>query len=168
MCTMHHHHERTIGISAAIITVSSTRTKENDLSGKAIAEILKENKIPVTYYTIVTDNQEKIRDELFLAIKNANCIIFNGGTGLTHDDCTIEAIFPHLEKKLDGFGELFRMKSFGQVGLSSMLSRAIAGTVYGTAVFCIPGSTPAVTLATKELIVPTVAHILSHANLPKK
>jgi len=165
---MRHHHERTIGISAAIITVSSTRTKENDLSGKAIAEILKENKIPVTYYTIVPDNQGKIRDELFLAIKNANCIIFNGGTGLTHDDCTIEAISPHLEKKLDGFGEVFRMKSFGQVGLSSILSRAIAGTAYGTAVFCIPGSTPAVTLATKELIVPAIAHILSHANLPKK
>lgn len=167
MCIMHHHHERTIGVSAAIITVSSTRTKENDLSGKAIAEILTENTIPVTYYTIVPDNQERIRDELFMAIKKANCIIFNGGTGLTHDDCTIEAIFPHLEKKLDGFGELFRMKSFGQVGLSSILSRAIAGTAYGTAVFCIPGSTPAVTLATKELIVPAIAHILSHANLPK-
>ena len=168
MCIMRHHHEQTIGISAAIITVSSTRTKENDLSGKAIAEILKENNIPVTYYTIVPDNQKKIRDELFLAIKTANCIIFHGGTGLTHDDCTIEAIFPHLEKKLDGFGELFRMKSFEQVGHSSILSRAIAGTAYGTAVFCIPGSTPAVTLATKELIVPAIAHILSHANLPKK
>ncbi|MGB7787716.1 MogA/MoaB family molybdenum cofactor biosynthesis protein [Methanoregula sp.] len=164
---MSHAHERTIGITAAIITVSSTRVKENDLSGKAIAEILKENTIPVTYYTIVPDNLERIRNELFIATKNANCIIFNGGTGLTHDDCTIEAIFPLLEKKLDGFGELFRMKSFGQVGLSSMLSRAIAGISYGTAVFCIPGSTPAVTLATKELIVPAIAHILSHANLPK-
>jgi len=165
---MRHHHERAIGISAAIITVSSTRTKENDLSGKAIAEILQENNIPVTHYTIIPDNQEKIRDELFRAIKCANCIIFNGGTGLTHDDCTIEAILPHLEKRLDGFGELFRMKSFGQVGLSSILSRAIAGTAYGTVVYCIPGSTPAVTLATKELIVPSVAHILSHVNLPKK
>jgi molybdopterin adenylyltransferase len=164
---MSHAHERTIGITAAIITVSSTRVKENDLSGKAIAEILKENTIPVTYYTIVPDNLEKIRNELFMATKNANCIIFNGGTGLTHDDCTIEAIFPLLEKKLDGFGELFRMKSFGQVGLSSMLSRAIAGISYGTAVFCIPGSTPAVTLATKELIVPAIAHILSHVNLLK-
>jgi len=167
MFIMSHAHERTIGITAAIITVSSTRVKENDLSGKAIAEILKENTIPVTYYTIIPDNLERIRNELFMATKNANCIIFNGGTGLTHDDCTIEAIFPLLEKKLDGFGELFRMKSFGQVGLSSMLSRAIAGISYGTAVFCIPGSTPAVTLATKELIVPAIAHILSHANLPK-
>jgi molybdenum cofactor biosynthesis protein B len=164
---MSHAHERTIPITAAIITVSSTRIKENDLSGKAIGEILKENTIPVIYYSIVPDNVEKIRDELFSANKNANCIIFNGGTGLTHDDCTIEAISPLLEKKLDGFGELFRLKSFGQVGLSSMLSRAIAGTSYGAVVFCIPGSTPAVTLATKELIVPVVTHILSHSNMPK-
>ena len=80
MFIMSHVHERTIGITAAIITVSSTRIKENDLSGKAIAEILKENSIPVTYYSIVPDNLEKIRDELFTATKNANCIIFNGGT----------------------------------------------------------------------------------------
>jgi molybdenum cofactor biosynthesis protein B len=164
---MSHAHERTIGITAAIVTISSTRVKENDLSGKAIADILKENAIPVTYYSIVPDNLEKIRDELFVATKNANCIIFNGGTGLTHDDCTIEAISPLLEKKLDGFGELFRTKSFGQVGLSSILSRAIAGITYGAAVFCIPGSTPAVTLATKELIVPAVTHILSHVNIQK-
>jgi molybdenum cofactor biosynthesis protein B len=164
---MSHAHERIIEITAAIVTVSSTRVKENDTSGKTIAEILRENTIPVTYYSIVPDDLEKIRDELFMARKSANCIIFNGGTGLTHDDCTIEAVSPLLEKTLDGFGELFRMKSFGQVGLSSMLSRALAGISYGAAVFCIPGSTPAVTLATKELIVPAVTHILSHANIPK-
>jgi molybdenum cofactor biosynthesis protein B len=164
---MNHAHVRTIEINAAIITVSSTRVQENDSSGKAISEILKENSIPVTYYTIVPDNLEKIRDEWFIAMKKANCIIFNGGTGLTHDDCTIEAITPLLEKKIDGFGELFRMKSFGQVGISSMLSRAVAGTSSGVAVFCIPGSTPAVILATKELIVPAIAHTLSHANMLK-
>jgi molybdopterin adenylyltransferase len=167
MSIMSHAHERTIRIAAAIITVSSTRVKENDTSGKTIAEILKENTIPVTYYSIVPDNLEMIRDELFVAAKNANCIIFNGGTGLTHDDCTIDAISPLLEKHLDGFGELFRIKSYDQVGLSSMLSRAIAGISYGSAIFCIPGSTPAVTLATKELIVPSITHILSHANIPE-
>jgi len=163
---MSHAHVRSVDITAAIITVSSTRVKESDSSGKAISEILTDNAIPVTYYTIVPDNLERIRDEWFIAIKKANCIIFNGGTGLTYDDCTIEAIAPLLEKHIDGFGELFRMKSLGQVGISSMLSRAIAGTSYGVVVFCIPGSTPSVTLATKELIVPAVAHILSHANIP--
>ncbi len=161
---MSHTHIKSLEINAAIITVSSTRTQKNDTSGKTIEEILHENKIPVTYYTIVPDNIENIREAWFVAIKMANCIIFNGGTGLTHDDCTIEAISPLLEKRIDGFGELFRMKSIQQIGTTSMLSRAVAGISNGKAIFCIPGSTPAVMLATKELIVPEIAHILSHAS----
>jgi molybdopterin adenylyltransferase len=162
--TMSHAHVRSLEITAAIITVSSTRTQENDTSGKAIEEILKEKNIPVAYYTIVPDRIENIREAWFIAMKKANCIIFNGGTGLTHDDCTIEAISPLLEKKIDGFGEFFRMKSIQQIGTASILSRAVAGISGGKAVFCIPGSTPAVTLATTEIIVPEIAHILSHAN----
>jgi molybdenum cofactor biosynthesis protein B len=160
---MSHAHVRSIEITAAIITVSSTRTKENDTSGNAIEGILKEKNIPVNYYTIVPDRIENIREAWFEAMKNANCIIINGGTGLTHDDCTIEAISPLLEKRIDGFGELFRMKSIQQVGTTSMLSRAVAGISNGKAIFCIPGSTPAVTLATTELIVPEIDHLLSHA-----
>ena len=94
-------------------------------------------------------------------MKNSNCIIVNGGTGLTHDDCTIEAVLPLLDKKIDGFGELFRMISYKEIGSSSMLSRAIAGICDGKVIFCIPGSTAAVTLATKDLIIPEVVHILS-------
>ena len=94
----------------------------------------------------------------------SNCIVINGGTGLTHDDCTIEAVLPLLEKKIDGFGELFRLKSFQELGTSAMLSRALAGVCHKKAIFCIPGSTPAVTLATNELIIPEITHILSHAN----
>jgi molybdopterin adenylyltransferase len=161
---MSHNHIHSVEITAAIITVSSTRTRENDTSGKAIETILQEKNIPVTFYTIVPDRIEEIRSTWFLAMKKANCIIFNGGTGLTHDDCTIEAISPLLEKKIDGFGEFFRMKSIQQIGTASMLSRAVAGICNGKAVFCIPGSTPAVTLATTELIVPEISHILSHAN----
>lgn len=162
---MTHAHVRTLEISAAIITVSTTRTRENDTSGKAIGEILTANKIPVTFYQIVPDQVETIRDAWFQAMKQANCIIINGGTGLTHDDCTIEAISPLLEKRIEGFGEFFRMKSIQQIGTAAMLSRAVAGTCTGKAIFCIPGSTPAVTLATTELIVPEIAHILSHANM---
>jgi molybdenum cofactor biosynthesis protein B len=162
---MSHAHVRSLEITAAIITVSSTRTEENDTSGKAIEGILRDNNIPVTYYSIVPDRVDNIREAWFLAMKNANCIIFNGGTGLTHDDCTIEAISPLLEKRIEGFGEFFRMKSIQQIGMAAMLSRAVAGTCNGRAVFCIPGSTPAVTLATTELIVPEIAHILSHANI---
>ena len=161
---MSHAHSRSLEINAAIITVSSTRTQKDDTSGRAIEEILQENKISITYYTIVPDRIENIREAWFVAMKKANCIIFNGGTGLTHDDCTIEAISPLLEKKIDGFGEIFRLKSIQQIGTAAMLSRAVAGICNGKAVFCIPGSTPAVTLAMKELIVPEIAHIISHAN----
>ena len=161
---MTHKHTRTIPIYAAIITVSSTRTKENDTSGKAIHDILNSAGIQVRYYSIVYDRIEAIRSEVYLALKESNCVILNGGTGLTNDDCTIETVLPLLDKKIDGFGELFRMKSYQEIGTSSMLSRALAGTCDGKAIFCIPGATPAVTLATNELIIPEIAHILSHTN----
>ena len=161
---MKKNHIRTLLIGAAIITVSSTRTKDNDTSGKAIGEILTAAGIHIEHYAIVRDRIEAIRSEIFLALRNSNCIIINGGTGLTYDDCTIEAVMPLLDKKIDGFGELFRLKSYEEIGTSSMLSRALAGTSNGKAIFCIPGSTPAVTLATRGLIVPEIAHILSHAN----
>jgi molybdopterin adenylyltransferase len=159
---MQKNHVKTLEISIAIITVSSSRKKENDSSGAAIATLFKDAGIPVQHYAIVPDRIDAIRNELYIAMKSANCIVINGGTGLTHDDCTIEAILPLLEKKIDGFGEFFRMKSLEEIGTSSMLSRAIAGVIREKVIFCIPGSTPAVTLATKELILPEVAHILSH------
>ena len=153
-----------IEVKAAVITVSTTRTPETDTSGMTITTILKSAGIPVQHYAIVPDQIKAIQVEIYRALKNANCVILNGGTGLTHDDCTIEAVLPLLEKKIDGFGELFRAKSFEEIGTSTMLSRAIAGVSEGKAIFSIPGSTPAVTLATKELIVPEIVHILSHAN----
>ncbi|MFA6224709.1 MAG: MogA/MoaB family molybdenum cofactor biosynthesis protein [Methanoregula sp.] len=161
---MNQNHIRTIQISAAIITVSSTRKQENDFSGTTLSTLFTAAGIPVSHNAIVPDRIEAIRNELYIAMKTANCIIINGGTGLTHDDCTIEAISPLLEKKIDGFGEFFRMKSLQEIGTASMLSRAIAGITDGKVIFCIPGSTPAVTLATKELILPEITHILSHAN----
>jgi molybdenum cofactor biosynthesis protein B len=161
---MNHNHTRPFEITGAVITVSTTRTADTDTSGKTVNALLLEKTIPIRHYAIVPDRIDAIRNELFLAIKKANCIIINGGTGLTHDDCTIEAVSPLLEKRIDGFGEFFRMKSIQQIGTASMLSRAVAGIIGGRAVFCIPGSTPAVTLATKELILPEIAHILSHAN----
>jgi molybdenum cofactor biosynthesis protein B len=161
---MSSNHIQPIDITGAIITVSTTRTIATDTSGRTISELLKEKSIPVTHYSVVPDRIDAIRDELFVALKTANCIIINGGTGLTHDDCTIEAVSPLLDKKIEGFGEFFRMKSIQQIGTASMLSRAVAGIIRGKAVFCIPGSTPAVTLATSELILPEITHILSHAN----
>jgi molybdenum cofactor biosynthesis protein B len=155
-------HIQPVTVTAGIITVSSTRTAENDTSGLAISEILRNAGFTVGHYAIVKDDVEAIRAELVRAMKHANCIIVNGGTGLTHDDCTIEAISPLLEKTIDGFGELFRMLSYEEIGTAALLSRAVAGTCQKKVVFCIPGSTPAVTLATTKLIVPEAVHILSH------
>jgi molybdenum cofactor biosynthesis protein B len=161
---MSYNHIRPFEITGAVITVSTTRTADTDISGKTITALLDEKAIPVRYYAIVPDRIDAIRNELYIALKKANCIIINGGTGLTFDDCTIEAVSPLLEKRIEGFGEFFRMKSIQQIGTASMLSRAVAGIIDGKAVFCIPGSTPAITLATTELILPEIAHIVSHAN----
>jgi len=157
-------HTDQIRIAAGIITVSSSRTPETDTSGGQIRDSLKAAQIEIVYYTIVPDRIDLIRNRLFEAEKVANCIVLNGGTGLTHDDCTIEAISPLLEKKIDGFGEMFRMNSIREIGTSALLSRAIGGVRHGKAIFCIPGSTPAVALAMDGLILPEIAHILSHAN----
>ena len=102
---MKQEHVQPIPITGAIITVSTTRTKETDTSGKTIQVILTDAKIPIGYYSVVPDQIEAIRLKLYQALKTCNCIIIDGGTGLTHDDCTIEAIAPLLEKKIDGFGE---------------------------------------------------------------
>ncbi len=157
-------HLQPVTITIGIITVSTSRTAEDDTSGLAISEIVRGAGYPVGHYAVVPDHIEVIRAELVKAMRHANCIIINGGTGLTHDDCTIEAVTPLFEKVIDGFGELFRLKSYEEIGTSAMLSRAVAGTIKNCAVFCIPGSTPAVKLATSALIVPEALHILSHAN----
>ncbi|MDI6718659.1 MAG: MogA/MoaB family molybdenum cofactor biosynthesis protein [Methanomicrobiales archaeon] len=156
-------HVRDIKITAAIISVSSSRTPDLDLSGQTIRSLLEKAGIDVTHYAVVPDAVEKIRSELFRAADRSNCIIFNGGTGLTHDDCTIEAIEPLLEKRLDGFGEIFRSMSYAEIGVSAILSRAVAGILRERAVFCIPGSPKAVQLATSRVIIPVVQHMLSHA-----
>jgi molybdopterin adenylyltransferase len=156
-------HIRNITINAAVITVSSSRTPDTDTSGQiAITELTRAG-IAVDHYVIVPDVIVPIREELYAALKTCNCVVVNGGTGLTQDDCTIEAILPLLDKKIDGFGELFRHMSFEEIGTSAMLTRALAGIIEGKVVFCIPGSNAAVKLATSRIIVPEIIHILSHA-----
>ncbi len=160
---MNREHLEPVALSGAVITVSTTRDETTDSSGKIIMEMLTGAGIPVEHYSVVTDRVDAIRMELLLAMKKCNCIILNGGTGLTHDDCTIEAVLPLLEKTIDGFGELFRLKSYEEIGSSAMLSRAAAGISNGKAVFCIPGSTGAVRLAMQSLIIPEIRHIITHA-----
>jgi molybdenum cofactor biosynthesis protein B len=157
-------HIQDIPILAAVITVSTSRTKKEDVSGPAIMDLLKSANIAVVHYSVIPDLFQEIQREVLVALEKANCIITSGGTGLTPDDCTIEAIEPLLDKKIDGFGELFRAKSFEEIGTRALLSRAIGGIIAGKAVFCIPGSVGAGQLATKEIIIPEIRHILTHAS----
>ena len=164
MNLMNPDHIQPINLEGAVITVSSSRTRENDTSGETIKSLLQEAGIAITHYAIVPDQIGAIRSEVIRALERANCIIVNGGTGLTHDDCTIEAVTPLPDKQIDGFGELFRMMSFSEIRSAAMLSRAVAGISGGKAIFCIPGSTGAIKLATSALIIPELQHILTHAN----
>jgi molybdopterin adenylyltransferase len=156
-------HVRRLRIQAAVITVSTTRSTETDVSGKIIHELLTEADIEISYYAIVPDRIADIQETLRMALRQSNCIIFCGGTGLTTDDCTIEAVQPFLQKQINGFGEIFRWMSYQEIGTSAILSRAIAGIIDNNAVFCIPGSPSAARLAVSSLIIPEIAHILSHA-----
>ena len=149
-------------VECAIITVSDTRTETNDTSGQAIRDLLTRDGHPVTYYSILKDEPKQIvaAIESLVTKPDAGCILLNGGTGIGKRDSTVEAVAGLLEKTLVGFGELFRMLSFAEIGSAAMMSRAVAGVYHGKLVFCMPGSTHAVNLAMEKLILPELAHLV--------
>lgn len=160
---MSHVHHKDVDVCCAVITVSTSRTEKTDLSGKIIRECFESASIPVVSQVLVADDAEDICRAVEEAVSSANCVVVTGGTGLTADDVTIEAVSPLFRKTMDGFGELFRRLSYDEVGTRVLLSRATAGLVGGAAVFCIPGSPNAARLASEKIIVPEIKHILTHA-----
>lgn len=144
-----------------VVTVSDTRTDATDTAGRAIADLLAAAGHTVAGRTIVRDDAELVRDAIIRQLANADiqAIITTGGTGITSRDSTYEAIHGMLQKRLDGFGELFRMLSFDEIGAAAMMSRATAGTVGAKAIFVLPGSEHAVRLAMSRLIVPELGHV---------
>lgn len=148
-------------IPCGIITISDTRTAETDTSGAAIRAALLEAGHDVVQYALVKDDASQIA-ALVRNIAAAGCkvIITNGGTGIARRDSTFEAIDSLLHKRLPGFGELFRMLSYADIGPGAMLSRATAGVYEQTLIFCLPGSTGAVQLALDKLIIPELAHLV--------
>jgi molybdenum cofactor biosynthesis protein B len=148
-------------IPSGILTISDTRTPETDTSGAAIRAALTNAGHDVIKYTLVRDEPAQIV-ALVKDYAAAGCklVITNGGTGIARRDSTIEALDALLEKRLPGFGELFRMLSYEQIGAAAMLSRATAGVFGGTLLFCLPGSTAAVRLALEKLIIPQAAHLV--------
>ena len=160
---MSHVHHKDVDVCCPVITVSTSRPEKTDLSGKIIRECFESASIPVVSQVLVADDAEDICRAVEEAVSSANCVVVTGGTGLTADDVTIEAVSPLFRKTMDGFGELFRRLSYDEVGTRVLLSRATAGLVGGAAVFCIPGSPNAARLASEKIIVPEIKHILTHA-----
>ncbi|MBI1824094.1 MAG: molybdenum cofactor biosynthesis protein MoaB [Nitrospirae bacterium] len=162
------HRSRTIpSVQCALLTVSDTRTKGDDESGQLIMEILKASAHTILSYELVKDDPAEIEKKLMDQALNRliQAIIINGGTGISNRDQTFEAVERLLEKRLDGFGELFRSISYQEIGSPAMLTRAIAGTIQGKVIFSIPGSVNAVRLAMEKLIIPEIGHIVALLDL---
>jgi molybdenum cofactor biosynthesis protein B len=144
------------------MTVSDSRVEGNDSSGQLASELVNGAQYRVMDRCIVRDEVEEIRSRLLqnLGSEQVDVVVLTGGTGLAPRDVTIATIEPLFDRRIEGFGELFRMLSFQQIGPAAMLSRAVAGVVGAKAVFALPGSPAAVQLAMKELILPEAAHLI--------
>ncbi len=142
-----------------VITASESRTPETAESGSLIRSMLQAAGHSVDYYGIVPDDSEKISAALVSNLENLDAIIINGGTGITARDGTTEVVKSVLDKELEGFGELFRMLSFEEIGPAAMLSRAVAGVRHGKFIAALPGSPDACRLAMEKLLIPELGHI---------
>ena len=153
-------------IACFILTVSDTRTPDTDTSGRAILELLEAAGHTVTDYAIVKDEPAQVAAAIRaqLADPRTQVILTTGGTGISSRDGTFEAVSGLFDKRLDGFGELFRMLSYQEIGSSAMMSRATAGTAARKAIFVLPGSENAVRLAMTQLVVPELGHVVQQLN----
>ena len=143
------HKKHRYSLKVGVITVSSTRDVNSDESGKILLNYVEENGHNICDYTVVKDSKLDILESLFSMLKKCDAVIVNGGTGISPYDVTYDSIVPAFDKKLDGFGELFRMISYEEVGTAAILSRATAGIIGGKLIFLVPGSPNAVKTASK-------------------
>ncbi len=149
-------------VRCAVITLSDTRTEETDTSGRRIKELLAERGQPVVAYRILQDEPAQITAvvQALLSQPEVDAIITNGGTGIAPRDTTFEAIQSLLEKEITGFGEMFRMLSYADIGAAAMLTRATAGVANGKVMISLPGSTGAVELGMTKLVLPELGHMM--------
>jgi len=162
--SVHEHKEKgKKNIRCYVITVSDTRDKTTDTSGRMIEKFLVDEGHQTAGYRIVKDEPIEIEASLVeaLASDNVDAVIVNGGTGIAPRDGTYEVVSRFLEKKLDGFGEIFRYLSYLDIGSAAVMSRAAAGTARGKILISLPGSSGAVTLAMEKLVLPEIRHMVS-------
>lgn len=163
MSTYEHKQQAPKIVRCKVITVSDTRDKETDKSGRLMKELLLQAGHEIVDYIIVKDEAEPIKEEIVKGCVNEeiDVILLNGGTGIAKRDITIETVQSLLDKEMVGFGEIFRMLSYTEdIGSSAILSRAVAGVVMNKAVFSTPGSSGAVKLAMTRLILPELGHVV--------
>jgi molybdopterin adenylyltransferase len=157
-----HKHHAPSSIGCVVITCSDTRTIETDTSGYRIMHMLKDAGHSVVAYHLVKDEPAKIKAKIKSAVadKKVQAIIINGGTGISRRDSTFEAVDAMLEKRLVGFGEIFRYLTYLDIGSPAIMSRATAGIIKGRVLFSTPGSENAVRLAMEKLILPELGHLV--------
>ena len=170
------HHKPAVNThyEVGVISISTSRfakygsvkapEEAEDISGRIIIDFLISAGHKIHSYTLISDEAALITASVRSLLSSTDVIITTGGTGLAPRDVTIEAIQQMLQKEIPGFGELFRSISYDEIGSSAMLTRATSGIIGNTAIFCLPGSPNAVTLAMEALIVPELQHILLHAS----
>ena len=152
-------------IECAVITVSDTRTELDDKSGALIQSMLKEAGHEIVGYRLVKNDAQQITQALtHMLAGRARFVMLTGGTGPGTRDITVETVQSLLEKELTGFGELFRILSYEEIGAATILSRATSGRIGNKFVVCCPGSSGAVRLALSEILIPELAHILREMN----
>ena len=160
----HHEHKSRApsSIGCVVITCSDSRTPRTDTSGYLLMHMLKDSGHAVVDYHLVKDEPKKIKIAIKKAVTNrkVQAIIINGGTGISRRDSTFEAVDAMLEKRLDGFGEVFRYLTYQEIGSPAIMSRATAGIIKGRVVFSTPGSENAVKLAMEKLILPELGHLV--------
>ncbi len=148
-------------IPYAVITVSDSRTADTDESGPLVARLLDEAGHAMVGRVLIRNDLAAIQAEVGRWLDHgARLVVLAGGTGAGQRDITVEAVWPLLEKELEGFGELFRTLSFQEIGATAMLSRALLGLHRGRAIVCLPGSPGAIRLALTKVLIPELAHLL--------
>lgn len=161
----HHHASDAATVQFGVLTISSSRTEAEDESGDALVSALAEAGHSVAVRDLLTDDERTIRRRVEEMVDDdeVEAVVTTGGTGLSPEDVTVEAVGPLFDREIPGFGEQFRARSVEDVGPHGMLTRATAGVVDGVPVFCLPGSQQAAAFGATELVVPIVGHVVGLA-----
>jgi molybdenum cofactor biosynthesis protein B len=157
-----HRRDQKINTCFAFLTVTDSRTKESDESGKVGQELIKAQGHEIIEYDLVTNDPEKLTERIdsYLGNPKIRVIVVSGGTGVGRHDVTVQTLVPKFEKTLVGFGELFRRISYDDIGIAGVYSQAVAGLIGATVIYCLPGSKNAMVTALSKIILPGIGHLI--------